>query len=60
MLRPGTTSKNSFLSLLFSKGFWLEITPPACFLSKNFQPQNPAYVADGVGLGPWQAAPTHK
>ena len=36
---PGTTSKNSFISLLFSEGFRLEITPLPFFPKKIFKPK---------------------
>jgi hypothetical protein len=63
---PDTTSKNSFISLLFSAGSRIEITPPAFIFPKNFQTKNPAWVAGGVGaagdssggpLAAWQGYP---
>jgi len=29
-------------------------TPPVFFFPKNFKTKNPAWVAGGVRLGPWQ------
>ena len=52
--RPDTNLKIFVYTVFVSRGDPGWKHPPAFFPPKNFQTKNPAWVAGGVGLGPWR------